>query len=35
MTTQLTSLKDLQKLDVDIAAARRIVATFDTQIDLI
>jgi len=35
MTTQLTSLKDLQKLDIDIAAARNLVATFDPQIEVI
>ncbi len=35
MTIQLTSLKELQKLDVDIAAARLIVETFDPQIEVI
>ena len=35
MTTQLTSLKELQKLDVDIAAVRIKVATFDPQIEVI
>ncbi|MFV2005885.1 MAG: zinc ribbon domain-containing protein [Longimicrobiales bacterium] len=35
MTTQLTSLKELQKLDVDIATARILVATFDPQIEVI
>ena len=35
MTIQLASLRELQKLDVDIAAARLIVATFDPKIEVI
>ena len=35
MTTPLTSLKDLQKIDVEIAAARSKVGTFDPQIEVV